>query len=100
MRLKNTKIIVLQKTEVKDGLGGYTEEFIKVKDLYVDLFNMKTDKQLNSFGEISKTALTIISNNKIDKESYIEFNGDIYKIIYNNKVFKRYTYDLEILEDV
>lgn len=100
MRLKNTKIIVLQKTEVKDGLGGYTEEFVRVKELYVDLFNMTTNKQLNSFGEISKTALTIISNNKIDKENYIEFDGDIYKIIYNNKVFKRYTYDLEIFEDV
>lgn len=99
MRLKNTKIDVLQKINKKDNIGGYVEEFEVIKSIYVDLFNMRTDKQLNSFGEISKTALTIICNTKIKNDCFIKFEDRIYKIISNNKVFKRFTYDLEVIEN-
>lgn len=100
MRLKNEKIEVLKKNKISDGFGGYYEDFEVDKTIYADVFNMNINRQQAYVGEISKTALTIVTLNPIDKHSHIKFKDNTYKIIYSSPKFKKYSYDLEIIDDV
>lgn len=84
------------KKKIKDGYGGYEDKDIFVKNIECRLSNMTTQKQSIYFGNISNTALTLMTNDEVNYNNFIKIDGELYDIIRINKVFNRYVIDIEV----
>lgn len=91
------KAEIYAKKRVEDGYGGHKEEEIFIKNIDCKISSMTTQKQNLYFGNISMTALSLITNCRVEYGEIIKINNRAYEVIRISKVFNKYIVDVEVL---
>lgn len=87
---------IYTKKRVNDGYGGHEEKEIFIKNIDCKISSMTMTKQNMYFGNISTTALSLITNDQVYDNEYIKIGDKLYDVIKISKVFNKYILDLEV----
>lgn len=99
MLLKDTASIYTKK-RTNDGYGGHIEKEVFLTDIKCKKQGMTVEKQQVYFGQLSKTALSLITKDCINEDCIIEIDNKKYEIVRKLKVFNKYVLDIEVLSNV
>lgn len=90
----NVDVYVMKR--VNDGYGGHIEKEIYIKNIDCKISSMATEKQNIYFGNISTTALSLITKDHIDDNNLLKIDEKLYEVIKISKVFNKYIVDVEV----
>lgn len=93
-------VSVYTKQRVNDGYGGHIEKEVFLTDIKCNKQGMTIDKQQSYFGQLSKTALSIVTRDCINEDCMIKIDNKMFEIVKKSKVFKNYVLDIEVLNNV
>lgn len=93
----NDKVEIYKKERLPDGFGGHKEEDIFIEQIECKITTMTVNKQNLYFGNMSTTALSLITNYRVDTTNFIKINDTMYEIIRVSKAFNKYIVDVEVL---
>lgn len=82
--------------KVRDGYGGHEEKEIFIKTIPCKLSSMTTEKQQVYFGGLSRTALSLVTKDRVEYNQLIKIDNVLYEIIRVQFVFNKYIVDLEV----
>lgn len=84
------------KRRISDGYGGHEEKEIFIKNIDCKISSMTTEKQTVYFGRLSKTALSLITNDRVEDNNLVKIDNKLYEIVRTSKAFNKYILDIEV----
>lgn len=90
----NIDVYVMKR--INDGYGGHIEKEIFIKNIDCKISSMTTEKQNIYFGNLSTTALSLITKDPISDNNLLKIDEKLYEVIKISKVFNKYIIDVEV----
>ena len=92
------KVDIYTKKRVPDGFGGHIEKEIFKENIECKITTMTTQKQNMYFGNMSMTALSIITTNRVGNGDIIKINNRDYEVIRVSRALNKYIIDAEVMD--